>query len=238
MRSPERLTRMSERAAFVLGALCLVLVFALNGRPYFTTSSFPPRGILDPHVAMQMARSVREIDAILGDAPSADREVMRIKQYIDFALIAAYAALFTVVSVALLRVSRWAAAIGIFGVLAALHDAMENRDILRIVDLPLSAVTGPMISHLHRMSVVKWLCAAVAIGVLGAFTFFARTWYFRLIGGADLLAGAMILWGLVDNRMLVWAGMPLAAGMIGNAATLKFLTAELTRNNQQHEPIA
>jgi hypothetical protein len=44
----------------------------------------------------------------------------------------------------------------------------------------------------------------------------------------DLLAAGMILWGLVDNPVLVWAGMPLAAGMIANAATLRFLTAELS----------
>ena len=32
----------------------------------------------------QVARSVGEVDAILGEAPSPDREAMRIKQYIDF----------------------------------------------------------------------------------------------------------------------------------------------------------
>jgi len=228
VRSPERNRLMLERAALALAALCFVLVFVLNGRPYFTTSSFPPRGIRDPHIAMQMVRSVGEIDAILGDAPSADREVMRIKQYIDFAFIAAYAALFVVVSIVLMRVSRWAIAIGIFGALAALHDVMEDRDILQIVNAPLSAVTGPMISHLHLMSVVKWMSAAIAIGLVGVFTLRARKWYFRLIGAVDLLAAAMILWGVNDNPMLVWAGMPLAAGMIANAATLKFLVAELT----------
>jgi hypothetical protein len=228
VRSPERTRLMLERAALALAALCFVLVFALNGRPYFTTSSFPPRGIMDPHVALQMVRSVREVDALLGDAPSADREVMRVKQYIDFAFILAYAALFIVVGIALLRVSRWALAIGFFGVMAALHDVMENRDILQIVDIPLSAVTAPMISHLHLMSVIKWMSAAIAMGLLGVFTLSARRWYFRLIGAVDLFAAAIILWGVVDNRMLVWAGMPLAAGMIANAATLKFLSAELT----------
>ena len=229
MRSPERNALIFERAALVLAALCLILVVVLNGRPYFTTSSFPPRGIMDPHVAIQMVRSVPEIDAILGDAPSADREVLRVKQYIDFAFIPAYAALFIVLSVALLRTSRWALVIGIFGVLAALHDVMEDRDILQIINTPLAAVTGAMISHLHLMSVVKWICAAVAIGALGVFTLFARKWYFRLIGAVDLLAAGMILWGLVDNPTLVWAGMLLAAGMIANAATLKFLLRELSK---------
>ena len=95
MRSP-------ERAALALAVLCAVLLILVQGRPYFTTSSFPQRGIADPQVAMQMARSVPEIDAILGEAPSPDRVVMRMKQYIDFAFIAAYTALFVVMSWALI----------------------------------------------------------------------------------------------------------------------------------------
>lgn len=227
MRSPER-TSPLERAALVLAALCLVLVFVLNGRPYFTTASFPPRGIMDPHVAMQMVRSVREIDAILGDVPSADREVLRVKQYIDFPFIACYAGLLVVVSVALFRWSKWALAIGIFGLLAALHDVMKDLALLRLIDTPLAAVTGPMISHLHLMSVIKWGSAALAIGTLGVFTLRARKWYLRVIGAVDLLAAGMILWGLVDNPTLVWAALPLAIGMIANAATLKFLIRDFS----------
>ena len=93
--------RWPERAARILAVLCLIVVVLLNGRPYFTTFSIPPRGIRDPHVALQMVRSVAEVDAILGDAPSPDREAMRMKQYIDFAFIAFYAALFVVISIAL-----------------------------------------------------------------------------------------------------------------------------------------
>ena len=227
--------RWPERTALVLAVLCLMLVVLLEGRPYFTTSSFPPRGIRDPHVAMQMVRGVQELDAIMGDAPSPDREVMRMKQYIDFAFIASYAALFLVLAWALAPRTRWAWLIGIFGVFAAVHDVLENIDILRLVDAPLSAVTPHMISHLHLVSVVKWISAALAIGTLGVFTLHSRRWYLKLIGGVDLLAAALILWGLVDNPWLVWAGFPLAAGMIANAATLKFLTHEpATRNPIPH----
>jgi len=49
----------------------------------------------------------------------------------------------------------------------------------------------------------------------------------RTIAGVDLLGAALILWGLVDNSWLVWAGLPLAAGMLANAATLKFLKADI-----------
>jgi len=218
--------RWPERAVQILAVLCLIAVVLLNGRPYFTTFSFPPRGIRDPHVALQMARSVAEVDAILGEAPSPDREAMRMKQYIDFAFIALYAALFVVIGMTMARRTRWAWAIAVFGVLAALHDVRENFDILRIVDTPLDRTTPQMVSHLHLMSVAKWMFAAITILLLGAFTLGSRRWYMRLIAGLDFLAAGIILWGLVDNPWLVWAGAPLAAGIIANAATLKILTLE------------
>jgi hypothetical protein len=222
--------RWPERTAQVLAVLCLIAVVLLNGRPYFTAFSIPPRGIRDPHVALQMARSVAEIDAILSEAPSPDREAMRIKQYIDFAFIAFYAALFVVVSIALGRRTRWAWAIAVFGVMAAIYDVLEDVNILRIVDMPLDSVTTQMVLHLHLISVLKWMFAAIAIGLLGAFTLHSRRWYMRLIAAVDFVAAALILWGLTDNPWLVWAGAPLAAGMIANAATLRFLTAESAKS--------
>src|SRR5450631_2203863 len=98
--------RLLERAALALAVLCVALLILLEGRPYFTTASIPVRGIRDPQVALQMVRSVQEVDAILGDVPSPDREVMRMKQYIDFAFIASYAALLLVIAWALTPLSR------------------------------------------------------------------------------------------------------------------------------------
>lgn len=221
--------RWPERAALALAVLCAVLLVLVEGRPYFTTASIPTRGIRDPQVALQMVRSVQEVDAILGEAPSPDREVMRMKQYVDFAFIASYAALFLVMSWALSPFTRWAWLIGIFGVLAAMHDVLENLDILQLVDASLSAVTPQMISHLHLMSVAKWGFAAAAIATLGVFTLRSRRRFMRVIAALDLLAFVLILWGLVDNVWLVWAGLPLAAGMIASAATLKFLVVDIAK---------
>jgi hypothetical protein len=222
--------RSLERAVLALSVLCATLLILVEGRPYFTTASIQIRGIRDPRIALQMVRSVQEVDAILGEAPSPDREVMRMKQYIDFAFIASYAALFIVMTSALLPLSRWAWMIGIFGVLTAVHDVMENFDILTLVDTPLSAVTSQTISHLHLMSVVKWGFAAAVTATLGMFTLRSRHWYLRLIAGVDFLAAALILGGLVDNAWLVWAGLPLAAGMMANAVTLKFLVTDIGKS--------
>jgi hypothetical protein len=60
--------------------VCLVLIVMLRGAPEFSNASVPPRGIADPVVALQVARNAAEVDDILGEAPSPDREAMRIKQ--------------------------------------------------------------------------------------------------------------------------------------------------------------
>ena len=81
----------------------MVFLVVLAGRPSFTNASLPVRGVADPVVALQMARSAGDVEAVLGDAPSPDREVMRVKQYVDFGLIAGYFGLALVIAVAL----RW-----------------------------------------------------------------------------------------------------------------------------------
>ena len=219
--------RSLERTLLLLAALCLILLILVNGRPYFTNATRPPRGIQDPHVALQMARSVEEVDAILGDAPSPDREVMRIKQYIDFAFIASYAAVFVVVSRAVTPTTRWAWVIGVCGALAAFQDARENVDILRLLDTPLRETTQGMLSHLRVMSSGKWVSEALAMAALGVVTRRSRRWYLRLIAGVELAAPALMLWGLIYNAGLVWVGLLLDAALISNAATLKFLLADI-----------
>ena len=76
------------------------------------------------------------------------------------------------------------------------------------------------------MSVAKWSFAAAAIASLGANHAARAGWLMKLIAGIDFLAAALVLLGLTENRWLVLAGLPLAAGMIANAATLKFLGAD------------
>jgi hypothetical protein len=113
--------------AWALAAWCLVFLVVLAGRPSFTNASVPVRGVADPVVALQTARDAADVEAIMGDAPSADREVMRIKQYVDFALIAGYLALALVIAAALVRTRhrRLALLIGGIAVLAALKTSRK-----------------------------------------------------------------------------------------------------------------
>jgi hypothetical protein len=222
-----------ERGALGLAALSQAMIAVLAGRPSFTNASRPPRGISDSGVALQVARSIEEVDAIMGDAPSPDREVMRVKQYVNFGFIPCYALLYLVMAQALLRrtASRWwgrplAVAAVIAALAAAVFDVMDTRAITRMVDLDLNHTTQVMIDSLRRQSLTKWVLASVAIGLLSGFFLASRRWSLRAIGVLDLTAAATGLWGLSDNALLVWAVAWMAAGLFLNAATLKFLTYE------------
>src|ERR1700730_8685083 len=81
-----------SRVTVLLAMLTVAAFMLLLGRPSFTNASRPPR-FGDPMLALQFARDVQDVDWILGDAPSPDREVMRVKQYVDFGFITFYAAL-------------------------------------------------------------------------------------------------------------------------------------------------
>jgi len=47
----------------------------------FTNASQPPRGIHDPMIALEMARDVGEVAAILGESPGPDREAIKNKTH-------------------------------------------------------------------------------------------------------------------------------------------------------------
>jgi len=216
-----------ERWAQILGVLCLVILILLAGKPAFTNASEPVRGIHDPGIALQVAHNVDEVDAILGPAPSPDREVMRLKQYLDFAFIAAYAALALVIAWAMRRRMRcYAIALVVFTLLTAFYDLRENLAILRLLPLSLSETTPLAIRAIRSASFVKWSLVSMALLLLGLFFLESRRWYLITLGLLDIAAGALACFGVFHNEWLPWAGALLSAGLVLSAATLKLLTHE------------
>ena len=156
----------------VLLALLTAAAFILmRGRPYFTNASHPPR-FGDPVLALQFARDAQDVDWILGDAPSPDREVMRVKQYEDFAFITSYTALLLALSSLAIRKGGWrqitGIAAGISGLAAGVFDVLENRAILNLLDVPLRATTPAMIQAIRGPSTAKWILAGVTVVLLSA----------------------------------------------------------------------
>jgi hypothetical protein len=219
-----------QRIAWALAAWCLVFLAVLAGRPSFTNASLPVRGVSDPVVALQMARNADEVEAIISDAPSADREVMRVKQYVDFALIAGYLALALVIVAALARTRHrhMALVIGGVAVLAALADVLENLATLRVVNLTLGQLTPAILNALRFASVTKWILLAGAVTLVSTITVARRQWYLRAAGLLGLTGAIFTIGGLFYNSILVWGGLIMFLGLLLTAATLKELS---TSNN-------
>ena len=158
------------RLVILLAMLTVAAFILLMGQPSFTNASKPRFG--DPMLALQFARDVQDIDWILGDAPSPDREVMRIKQYIDFGFITCYSALELALSLLAARRGGWrlvaGIAGGICGVAAGVFDVLENRAILNLLDVPLRATTPAMIQAIRGPSTAKWILAGVTVVLLAA----------------------------------------------------------------------
>lgn len=211
-----------RRLAGALAILCLVLVILLRGKPYFTNASHPPRGIPDSEVAIQVARSLGEIDDILGNAPSPDREVIRFKQYIDFVFTAAYTALFLTLALMLMREGGWGRLAGAAAMVCALatgvFNVLQDVAIFSILDIPLDALPSAAINAIRSAAAAKWALAAVTEVFLSSLFLGQRVWLRRATGALLLLSAALIAYGFRDNRFFVYQGYPAGAALLGIAA--------------------
>jgi hypothetical protein len=215
-----------ERTIGVLALLNILMIGVLLGHSWFSNASLPPRGISDPIVALEVARNVDEVDAVLGDAPSPDRETMRLKQYVDFGFIGCYAALFLALGRLLSRTlppeaPRWvrpvAIAAVVCGIAAAGFDVMENLAILRLLDVDLRHTTQAMVDAIRLPGIAKWSLTFVALALLSSGFLSRRGWMIRLVGAAEGITAAMGFFGLYDNAALVWVGIPMIASLAGLA---------------------
>jgi len=221
-------TNKLQKLAWGLAGWCLIFLVVLAGRPSFTNASLPVRGVADPVVALQTARSGDDVEAVLGEAPSPDREVMRVKQYVDFGLIAGYLGLALVIGVALRRSGRGRMAwlLVIVAILAGFYDVRENLITLRVVNLDLSQINTGMLDQLRLISMGKWVLLAAASIALAAVTVRQRAWYLRTAAVLGFSGAAVTVAGLFYNSILVWGGLLMILGMLLTAATLKVITHE------------
>jgi len=208
-----------ERLAGGFAALCLAIAALLLGNPSFSNASLPVRGITDPVIALEFARSVVDVDYVLGDAPSQDREVMRIKVRIGFAFIAAYTGLFVCLALLMQRTGGAGrllapAAIVCAGAAAA-FDIAASIAVLRLLDVPLFETTGPMINAIRSASFASWALAAVTLGLLSVYFLRSPKLLPRSIGALFAITALMQLYGLRDGKFLVLAAVPAGLALIG-----------------------
>ena len=214
----------ARRVAGACALLCLVISALLLGKPSFSHASLPVRGVTDPVIAIQIARSVSDVDYVLSDAPSPDREVMRMKERIGFAFTAAYTALFFALAVLLTRSAGAGRVAGpaamILAAATAVFNVAANIAVLRILDVSLYETTGRMINAIRSAAFVSWTLASLTLLALSIYFFRTPRLLMRAIGGLFILTALMQLIGLRDGEFLVIASAPAALALAGIVAAM------------------
>jgi hypothetical protein len=103
------------------------------------------------------------------------------------------------------------------GVVAAIFDVVENLGILRVVNADLAHTTQSMIDQVRYPSLIKWTFASLALGLLAILFLRLKRAGPRIVGAHYLIAALLGLYGLYDNAVLQWTGIPTLAGFIGLA---------------------
>ena len=208
-------------------AILTVFVFAvMSGPPFFSNASITPSSMPSPMIGLQFARSVQQVDNILGEAPSPDREAARIKLYQGFAFIPSYVGLCIFICLALGKSNlmlRKRAASGIFAIISAgTQDVLENLRTLRLVNLKLVDTETSLLDLIRLTAVTKWLMVAVTIAIIGYVFFKTSRQLTRAVGAVTLLGSLLVVIGLFLNPVLQFGLVLMAAGLLASAATLKF----------------
>jgi hypothetical protein len=169
-----------------------------------------------------MARDIDEIDDVLGEAPSPDREVMRFKTYIDFGLIALYTGLFLAIAVLLLREEGWGRAAGAAAIVCAIatsvFNSLENVAILRVLDVPLHSTAVSMINSIRSASAATWALGGFTLALLSYFFLRMNGWLARTVGGLLILSATVIGLGFNNNHLIDYGRYSLMVAHAGIAA--------------------
>jgi hypothetical protein len=158
-----------KRLALVSGVAALACIILLASPPSFSNASVPQRWTSNPGLEVQTVLNVEDLRLTLGDAPSQDREVMRIKTKIDFGLIVSYVAVFISLGVLLARQGgcRTAGIVLIICVAGAgVCDVLENLAIMDILDVPIASTTDEMLAAIRQPSTAKWSLIGVCVVLL------------------------------------------------------------------------
>jgi len=140
---------------------------------------------------------------------------MRLKTWIDFGFIVAYVGLF--LAVARMLGDHMGLAAAATGTLAGICDVIENIGILRIVNADLQHTTQAMIDVIRIPSLIKWALVWITLALLAASFWKMSHWSKRALAIVNFGAAALGMYGLFDNAFLVWAGLPMLAGLLGLA---------------------
>ena len=155
-----------------------------------------------PILALELAHTWAELSILL----AIDRSPYWWNTRIDFAFLAAYTALFTLLAFQVAR-GHWRWALAGLALAAGLADLKENLAILRV--LPRESFENEMAQAIRQWSLAKWGLLGVTWVALGVAQY--RAW---VPGALYAVAGALTLWGCLDHRWIEIAMGPLAVALL------------------------
>jgi hypothetical protein len=182
------------------------------------------RGFRLPVVALELARTPAEVQALAGDLGSPRRAHFRADVQFDFLTIAVYGLFYLALSAALagrsFRLAVWLAALAaplVAG--AALYDLLENFRLLSVLDLPAAAPEMPArLADLAGATFWKWHSLFLAVAVLSACFFGAQRRWHNAVGALFLAAGLLGLSGVAHPSPALEIGFVLLlAGIVAVA---------------------
>jgi hypothetical protein len=184
-----------------------------------------PGGFEGHIIALEFARSVCDVELIIGDDNHKNRAVMSRILNLDTYFILSYWLLFSILGFLMTREgSHWAMWLGlaviICGTGAAFFDFIENSGIRQVVETPLANTTAAMALAIRDATLVKWCLSFVVSLLLAAALIYVNAGGVpRWIGigsGILLLAGALVGFvGLRYNTLIPKTLLIQAPGLIG-----------------------
>jgi hypothetical protein len=204
-----------------------------------------PRGFGNPVLAMELARSTDEVEAIIGEPGHSDRSQMRSQQHLDLVFIFAYGTLFVLMSILLwrrrFRLAKVLAVFsGFFAVMAAGLDIREDLLIINVISKPVAQVDEGLVRMIRYTAMAKWSLLYIAMillafvligrnderagqGHIGRFLFslsFITGWLFLATAIIGLISmGSEFMLASAAPSYLEWSTRLLTLGLVGLAVT-------------------
>lgn len=211
--------------ARIIGVVAVFVIaigvwLSLSTRSWTPPARGYPGGFQSPVLALELVSKPAEVALIAGDLGDPRREVLALNTRVDFAFLVGYGLLFALVGLFYARTgarsARVRGGIGLAsGIGAAVADAFENAGILRVLAMPLNALTPEELAAIREPSMIKWALVFLSAGVLSA-TFrrpeldAAPRWISRL-----MLTSALVgLAGLARPQLFEPALLLLFAGLV------------------------
>lgn len=176
-----------------------------------------PNGFSGHVVALEFARTVPDVKAIVGDLGNPNRAVMRRELNRDFIFIAFYLVLYLLLAAALARTASTPPLLTVITVVAAVctagFDVLENVRALKVLSIPLADLDGATVAGILDAAVLKWTFSFVTIALL-SLAFQRGSGLHKALRTLFLMTALAGLVGLISHPLIPFSFIPLLIGLL------------------------